>query len=57
MAIRNLWEIKPHQNAWLGFLADMGFTDKEKPRHVSDLDAFLDEAAAALEGWKNSYGL
>jgi hypothetical protein len=41
----------------LGFLADMGFTDKEKPRHVADLDAFLDEEEAALEGWKTSYGL
>jgi hypothetical protein len=57
MAIRTLGEIKPHQNAWLGFLADMGFNDKEKLRHVADLDAFLDEVEATLEGWKNNYGL
>ncbi len=57
MAIRNLGKDPHFSQPWLDFCTALSFTDVEKPRHVADLDHFLDEGEASLNEWKNRFGL
>lgn len=57
MAVKPLWQVQEHKSAWLDFLSYMEFDQENHPRHVANLDAFLDEVEATLDGYKNSFGL
>jgi hypothetical protein len=57
MAIRSLGKIHEIHQPWLDFLSALTFTNDEKPRHVDDLDHFLDAGEELLLDWKNRFGI
>ncbi len=57
LAAQTLNEDAAQQEAWLAFLAELGFKPENKTALISALDAFIDEAQNVLTEWKTNYGL